>query len=134
MQIVHFHGKKAMRSADQRVEGMGKFILWRLEQLKRLHEDGAPPAEREQLKQGLLATLSEIYARKDGWTVKDNAPHNVYWDITDYHLFHEGHSFNKLWGYKKDVLCLLDQHNKAYQPIFAKEFYKSMGRPERPMQ
>lgn len=134
MQIVHFHGKKAVRSTDQRVEGVGKFILWRLEQLKKLHEAGAPAEERERFKQGLLATLSGIYARKDGWTAKDNVPYNVYWDIVDYHLFQEGYSPSKPLGHDKDVLCLLDQHNKAYQQIFAKEFHKLMGRPERPMQ
>jgi len=134
MAVAHFQGKKAVRYTDQRVETVGKFILWRLEQLKGLHLSGAPEAEREQLKCALLATIREIYARQDGWTVKNNIPHNMYWDIVDYHLFQASYSLTKPFRYGNDAIYLLNQHNKAYLSIFNKEFKKFTGKTESPME
>ena len=134
MQNVQSSGKKAVRYTDQRVETVGRFVTWRLEQLKQLHEKGAPAEKREQFKQELLATLGRIYERKDGWTVKNGMPHNMYWDMVDYHLFHVRYSFGAPVGYQSDVDFLLDRHNASYHSIFTQNFKKFIGMPEGPMQ
>jgi len=131
---MQFHGKKPVRYIDQRVETVKKFIIWRLEQLKGLHEAGAPAEKREQFKQDLLAALTKIYERKDGWTVKNNMPHNMYWGVADYCLFNARYSFSAPVGYQSDVEFILDQHNASYHSIFAQNFKKFIGMPEGPMQ
>ena len=131
---MQFHGKKPVRYTDQRVETVRKFILWRLEQLKGLHETGAPAEKREQFKQKLLAIIKGIYMRKDGWTVKSNMPHNMYWDVADYCLFNARYSFSSPAEYQSDVEFILEGHNAFYRSIFTQNFKKFIGRPEGPMQ
>ena|GEM_PF-6122180 len=131
---MQFHGKKAVRYTDQRVETVGRFVTWRLEQLKWLHEAGAPVEKREQFKQELVATLGRIYERKDGWTVKNNLPHNMYWDVADYPLFHARYSIGAPAGYLLDVEFILDKHTASYYSIFTQNFKKFIGMPEGPMQ
>jgi hypothetical protein len=133
MAVAHFQGKKAMRYIDQRIEGVGRFIQWRLEQLRALHEKGAPEPEREKFKAGLLETINGIYARKDGWTIKNQSPRNMYWDIVDYHLFQAHYSFGMPPGYCLDAGYLHDQHNKAYYSQFNQVFHKLIRGPEGPM-
>ena len=134
MQNVQSSGKKAVRYTDQRVETVGRFVTWRLEQLKWLHEAGAPAEKREQFKQELLATLGRIYERKDGWTVKNGMPHNMYWDVADYHLFHARHSFKETSSYCFDVSAIHDSHTAIYYSVFSRDFKKFIGLPEGPMQ
>ena len=131
---MQFHGKKPVRYMDRRVEGVGNFIDWRLGQLKRLRETGAPEAECARLKQGLLETIRAIYARKDGWTREEKIPNNRYWEVVDLQLYQASFLFNKPPGYGNDVDYLLDQHNATYHSIFTSEFKKFYSGPEGPMQ
>jgi len=130
---MQFHGKKPVRYMDRRLESVGNFINWRLEQLKWLHEAGAPAEKREQLKTGLVATLTKIYARKDGWTRDGKIPRNIYWDVVDLQLYQASFMSNKPPGFGNDIDYLLDQHNAVYQSIFISEFKKFYSRPEGPM-
>jgi hypothetical protein len=128
MPIEHFPGKRAVRYVDQRMGTVRKFIAWELAKLKALHEAGATEAERTRLKDGLLATINEIYARKDFWVIKSKAPYSLYYDAIAESLFQARNSSSEPAAYLRDVDGLIAQNDLAYGSASRREFEKFLAR------